>query len=178
MKTKSSIFFLIAAILFVVASCGNDMELKTIHIAALKQIRFYRWNSTPMKVESVKDNMVFDDNLIGVYSGHIDIGIDFDHGFKSRIDGDSIVHITAKLEILNTDKWFVDDFKYMETGSFDNSERKVLDAKANRLIYEKCISEGTVQKAKENMEAQIRDLLTHQFHFKKVYIDCIDATGM
>ncbi len=168
-----------ATILFSAISCGSgDIELQTVHIAALKQVRFYKWKISNLKVDTLKINPVFDDKLTGFYSGHVDFGIDFDHNFKSRIDGDSIVHIETKLEILNIDKWFIDDFQYMETGSFEKSDRKELDERANRKIYEKCILEGTVQKASDNLKEQITEILTHKFKFKKVEINCQDATKL
>jgi hypothetical protein len=173
MKTKISFILLLSVVLSLIISCGgNNIELQTIHIAALKQIRFYKWKVSNLKVDTIKVNTVLDDKLTGFYSGHVEFGIDLDHDFKNHISGDSIVYIETKLEILNMDKWFIDEFQYMETGSFDNSERKALDEKANRLIYEKCVSEGTIQKAKENLEAQITDILTHKFNFKKVDIKC------
>ncbi len=179
MKTNGFFVFLVSLILFSAVSCGgNDIELNTTHIAALKQIRFYKWKVSNLKVDTIKVNTVFDDKLTGFYSGHVEFGIDFDHGFENRIDGDSIVHINTKLEILNIDKWLIDDFQYMETGKFSNAERKALDIKANRMIYAKCVSDGIVQKAKANLEEQITEVLTHKFHFKRVVIKCDDATRL
>ena len=160
-------------------SCKNySVELKTVQVEALKQIQFYEYKVSNLKVDTLKVNTILDDKLVGFYSGHVNFGIDFDYYFRNYIDNDSVVYIDTKLVILNKDNWFITSVDYMETGSFTNSERKALDIKANRAIYEKCMSEKSDIEARKNLEAQITDILTKKFHFKKVVINCKDATEL
>lgn len=177
MKFKCYAAIVLTILSLMMVSCqGGDVELKTIHIEALKQIRFYHYRVANVKAEIVKENRFSDDKLVGFYDGHVDFGINFDNRFKSRIYGDSLVVIETQLEVLNTDKWFIDGVpQYMEKGPFDMSERKALDEKANRMIYEKSISEGANKAAMQNLKEQITDVLTRKFNFKKVEINCQDV---
>lgn len=160
-------------------SCKNySVELKTVQVEALKQIQFYEYKVSNLKVDTLKVNTLLDDKLVGFYSGHVNFGIDFDRYFQNHIENDSVVYIDTKLVILNKDNWFITDIDYMETGSFTNQERKALDIKANRAIYEQCMSEGSNIEAKKNLEAQIINILTKKFNFKRVVINCKDATEL
>ena len=173
MKSKIIVELMLALVSLSAIYCGSDnIVLKTEHIAALKQIRFYKWKTSNLKVDTIKVNPVFDDKLTGFYSGHVDLGIDFDHHFTNHIEGDSVVYIETQLDILNTDKWFIEEFQYMETGTFTSAERKALDETANRKIFEKCLSEGTIDMAIANLNTQITDILINKFHFKNVVIKC------
>lgn len=180
MKVKFYTAIVVAILSLMSASCqGGDVELKSIHIEALKQIRFYHYRVANVKAELVRENKFVDDKLVGFYDGHVDFGINFDDRFKSRIYGDSLVVIDTQLEILNTEKWFIDGVpQYMESGDITMSDRKTLDEKANRMIYEKSISDGANKAAIQNLKEQITDVLTLKFNFQKVEINCADATGL
>ena len=178
MKVRFYAVIVMSILSLMMASCqGNDVELKSIHIEALKQIRFYHYRVANVKAELVRENRFVDDKLVGFYDGHVDFGINFDDRFKSRVYGDSLVVIDTHLEILNTDKWFIDGIpQYMENGDITMSDRKALDEKANRMIYERSIAEGANNAAIQNLKEQITDVLTLKFNFKKVEINCVDAT--
>ncbi|MBO7439900.1 MAG: DUF4230 domain-containing protein [Bacteroidales bacterium] len=180
MKVKFYEAMVVVILSLMLASCqGGDVELKSIHIEALKQIRFYHYRVANVKAELVRENNFVDDKLVGFYDGHVDFGINFDDRFKSRVYGDSLVVIDTHLEILNTEKWFIDGVpQYMEKGDITMSDRKALDEQANRMIYEKSISDGANKAAIQNLKEQITDILTRKFNFKKVEINCADATGL
>lgn len=180
MKVKFYAAMVMAILSLMLTSCqGGDVELKSIHIEALKQIRFYHYRVANVKVELVRENKFVDDKLVGFYDGHVDFGINFDDHFNSRVYGDSLVVIDTHLEILNTEKWFIDGVpQYMEKGNIDMKDRKALDEKANRMIYEKSISERANNAAIQNLKEQITDILILKFNFKKVEINCQDVSNM
>lgn len=158
--------------------CNNTtIMLRPPEISALKQIQFYRYNVDGLKVESLKENTLLDDKLVGYYDGHVDFGIDFDNGFVSRVEPDSTVQIWCNLQIINPNKQFIVNQQYMQMGSFELSEAKELDERANRLIYEKSIADGANIEAQKNLEQKITYVLTQQFKFKNVVIHCSDATS-
>ena len=176
---KNKIVILLLSLLSTVLLYCNQttIVLRPPEITALKQIQFYRYNVDGLKVESLKENTFLDDKLVGYYDGHVDFGIDFDNGFESRVEPDSTVHIWCNLQIINPNNQFIVKQQYMQMGSYELSEAKELDERANRLIYEKSIADGANVAAKQNLEEKITYVLTQQFKFKKVVIHCTDATS-
>ena len=155
-----------------IVACSDISDSLTIdQISQLKQIRLYSYSVGSVKVKNVKEGFILDDKLVGIYDGHVDLGVDFDD-FKSTVSNNGkSVAISTKIIVLNSKNGFINKApQYMEEGTFSNAERAQLDSLANVKILELCKSEGGFTEAQNNAREKFIEAL-RKMGFEEIVIN-------
>lgn len=116
--------------------------------------------STEELVDTVRRNLLRDDELARIYYGTLRLGFDMSDVAIST-QGDSILLSLPRITLLDRD--FIDEARtkaFHESGTWTARDREALYQKARRQMLRHALTPANIKAAQNNADAQMRRMMT------------------
>ena len=142
----------------------NAIDITPEQIASIKAIGQWEFLSISDEeiVDTVRHGFFGDDELVRIYSGTLQLGIDLNDTEDGwlRADGDTLRVLLPDVKLL--DEHFLDEASarsFYESGTWSQSDRKALANKARRKMLARCLTPANIASAEQNATAQFHQML-------------------
>lgn len=145
-------------------STDEAIDLTPAQVSSIKRIG--QWSFLTIAdeemIDTVRHGFFSDDQLVRIYYGTLQIGIDLNDTRPDWIThrADSILVLLPKVKLL--DERFIDEGRtrsFMETGKWTPADRKALYMKAQQAMKRRCLTPANYRSAEQHAASQFTDLM-------------------
>lgn len=142
----------------------DKIDITPTLITAMKEIGEWEFLSVTDEeiVDTVRKGFLRNDKLVRIYYGKMSLGINMHKAEPHWVEqkGDSIIVKLPPIEMLDNN--FIDEARtkaFIETGSWNDSDREALYQKAYLKMKRRCLTNQNLSTAKENASEQFGKML-------------------
>lgn len=143
---------------------NQQIDITPTQIQSIKNIgqwSFLTINDEEM-IDTVRTGFFSDDQLVRIYYGTLELGIDMNDTSDEWItrSNDSIIMLLPEVRLL--DKNFIDEARtrsFMESGKWTSSDRHALYRRAQAAMIRRCVTPANLRSAEQQAATQFDELM-------------------